>query len=959
MLLRKNVPTSLTPKSPTSVPWPFASKKWKVLLSACTHANSATPTPPAGLQSVPSHVSISQEGGPKQRVYDVPAHAIVKYEGCMLYPIDSSIITGMRSVNRKHEFRVITLRCDDGLFSLAYTPSPHFSPRPPPPCDPEPSVCDGAGAGEEEGAGGQVVGSAGKADEGSQQAGKQTQPAGSRRGSRVQAATPERTVESMGGDGVTIDASAVSVDRLVPDPTWGEKLGAVDEYKTQLTVSFSDGLTFTVWNRSPTEMCVSATLENGLYVELSDKGQVHQMKDLSHAKIRSMRRDGREKDRDGKERDRSSKSAKPREHDPTKPPLPKKLVGSASVGASGGGSNPDGPTVCSTKLPQTTAQKPPGNSSSHGGSIAALLQKERGSNEDEVWCRQVVGRGTTVVHRKDGSAVAYLASGATMTSRGGGEAWDVTTLRGARYTRHADGRKTPLSRIESVQNTDAETRSVIVSRADLTLVTTRRDGVRIADHADGTRVVTARANPDSEKNPGTRTPFVTSNLEVPRAADMEDTDSFVYTVEKSGYATVQVSNGGQRVRVKIPGGEGVTELRYDAMFDGIYLIRPTGTVHVVPDRKIVVYSPNVEDLPSHSAVKKNPPTYTFNLKRPGLRLTEGAANTYEVDEDMHGTVMLAGSRRQSQPAHNAAVANPAPDGSAKISILDKIDARFSQSHAPRLFVVRPDGSGYEALRDDDIGPLIARTRNSETATVLTEADPDGNGVEYHTLLTPRVVHNAFTAPPYGPPPAVGLDVRKSNGRYRHLHFRQLQREHPLDIEGREKLIDGLQKWKQWKMEMDVLADKQVIPDERDEVTKETERIIQEEIAEKRRAEGKPVVKPLELSKLHRSGSTRRKTREEQEHDAILRYNQLQTQTTPRTALGGPGGAVEGDENDGDDGPMAASSEMSRECRPQPPPKGVYHSRVGVAELPTHRSLKAEYSSGGFNSYFTSPHVHQP
>ena len=62
--------------------------------------------------------------------------------------------------------------------------------------------------------------------------------------------------------------------------------------------------------------------------------------------------------------------------------------------------------------------------------------------------------------------------------------------------------------------------------------------------------------------------------------------------------------------------------------------------------------------------------------------------------------------------------------------------KFYKQHAPRLFVVHPDGSGTELLRYQDIAEYMANAEDDLSTAILMDSLPDSPGVMGITVLKP-------------------------------------------------------------------------------------------------------------------------------------------------------------------------------------------------------------------------------
>ncbi|XP_075449047.1 sperm-associated antigen 17 isoform X2 [Ascaphus truei] len=301
--------------------------------------------------------------------------------------------------------------------------------------------------------------------------------------------------------------------------------------------------------------------------------------------------------------------------------------------------------------------------------------------------------------------------------------WITTTPSGQQIgTRGAE--RLALNPILSFKATDPVNGTVMTTREDKVVTIVMRDGTRIAEHADGTRITTFY-----------------KNMEIPLPGDREETGEIPQTVTKTGtfirvesadFATVTLNCDENTCCTLF--GDG-TEV----------LAKPQGTYQVYPSRSgcltidqegCAVYSPRTSSSARIPSDQEYLPPGSYIMSHTAeviCEVLDPEGNLYQVMVDGNTSVIIPSIDAGEEEEHE---------------LEDKAQGRFTPNntkkhtpevydlHAPRFFIVNQDGSGIELLRDRQVEDYLASCYCDPATVVIQEPALEVPGVQGITVLKP-------------------------------------------------------------------------------------------------------------------------------------------------------------------------------------------------------------------------------
>lgn len=282
--------------------------------------------------------------------------------------------------------------------------------------------------------------------------------------------------------------------------------------------------------------------------------------------------------------------------------------------------------------------------------------------------------------------------------------WITTQPNGARIATKLDATKVPVKDALLSIATDPATSQSMQTREDHVVCVKHPDGTTVVEHADGTRITSfwrritvPSSNPDDQQETGESAPTETKDVKV-------------VVVECQGFATVKLDQS-SILQCSTEFGSGTvihcsTNGSYDVYHnDGGYLqIYVDGSAQYFPhpDNELEVYNPNQQLQ------------YSFRHFADVLVETvDNEGNVFNVKSDGSTIVMKANNEVQ-----------------------DSYNITCYKQHAPRLFVIHPDGRGTELLRYQDISEYMMNAEDDPNTAILMDALPDCPGILGITVLKP-------------------------------------------------------------------------------------------------------------------------------------------------------------------------------------------------------------------------------
>ncbi|CAH2218689.1 Hypothetical predicted protein [Pelobates cultripes] len=311
--------------------------------------------------------------------------------------------------------------------------------------------------------------------------------------------------------------------------------------------------------------------------------------------------------------------------------------------------------------------------------------------------------------------------------------WITTTPSGQKIgTRGSE--KLELSPVLYFKSTDPVNGTVMTTREDQVVTVQENDGTFIVEHADGTRITTFY-----------------QDVEIPLSGDHEETGEIPQTilkrtkfvrVESEDFATI-ILNCESNVCYAVF-GDG-TEIC--AKPQGTYQVYPSmsGCLSINQDGR-ALYSPRTSSSTQNHSQQEDPiPASSTSHTQDPIPASYTMSHTQDVicealdPEGNHYQVMANGSTSvvlcstetgegEDELEKSALTSFPKQSEVHKVEVYDL--------HAPRFFIVHPDGSGTELLRKREVEDYLASCYSDSKTAVIEEPAQERPGVQSITVLKP-------------------------------------------------------------------------------------------------------------------------------------------------------------------------------------------------------------------------------
>ncbi|KAF0699318.1 Aste57867_10108 [Aphanomyces stellatus] len=465
-------------------------------------------------------------------------------------------------------------------------------------------------------------------------------------------------------------------------------------------------------------------------------------------------------------------------------------------------------------------------------------------------CRVIVGRGTVVSTRKDGSQVIMYANGSAATRPAAGAPFFTVDDQGMVSCSDPTLPRPPNVRVHL--DVDPETRAVIARRDDGVLVvthpnghvTTMRRSSYLTQHEDGTRMLGNAVN---------------SHVIVQKEGFAEvsiDVDVNLTAQRHAQGMKVAVTKGGIRTRSILRVYDGtVIEIDYDtrviASVNGIIRVRkPDGTVVIAHDNGVVEFRPR-----SLSRRDDSPPTprredeeeldtstgaYYFNCAVGSMQMSDPEHNSYQIlvgDGAMepHVQVELAGIVTAKDCTKYDVPPLP-------------VQAVVNDPLEPFLLVLHGDGTATEVLRPNDVVDYLHQVqRNVHVQQVACVSADMTTRPSMHIYLhhLDRFEHNDAWFADHKERRHLlehtTIPARASAALQKHLHntvplqeprvhiVRRIKEITPFDKTQFDTMMKALEAWQAWSEQRDVAQDQYAVFDPRDSETMVATMAVQKKI----------------------------------------------------------------------------------------------------------------------------------
>ena len=330
--------------------------------------------------------------------------------------------------------------------------------------------------------------------------------------------------------------------------------------------------------------------------------------------------------------------------------------------------------------------------------VSAAAADHNGMPKD-IWS-SVVSKGSLVRKYDDDSVRISYRTGDISAYDATDQSWVDTNESGGRQKRPAAGGKLEkLAPIRTSRYTDHETNADVVSRQDRVKKNYHEDGSIEVEHADGIRMTTTPgctvvSIPDCNMS----VTVASSHTEVvlPDGGKMRLT----WPVLNRSWTQAEMHGAGSLKPTKVLKG-----YPFDAK-STILVTRPDGSLTSTRDNVVTA-------APAFPGGSK----YTFDLNNDSVEVVDVSGSLYKFASDAEPTSVLA----DTVAAAEAEAETPS-----------------IESHVPRLFIVTPDGSGFEWCLEDRVGYWLS---NCEAQGVLlTQPVPEeANSTTFTVSGLPRAV----------------------------------------------------------------------------------------------------------------------------------------------------------------------------------------------------------------------------
>ncbi|KAJ3282059.1 Sperm-associated antigen 17 [Borealophlyctis nickersoniae] len=395
------------------------------------------------------------------------------------------------------------------------------------------------------------------------------------------------------------------------------------------------------------------------------------------------------------------------------------------------------------------------NASAPGNVAASTLPVEKG--------RILLPSGVILKYMDDGS-IEILYPDGNVSRKRKPSTWTSINQEGTQLTTDADGTFQTTS-LKVIRETHPAIKQVIFTREDMVNVAVQEDGQTVAEHGDGTVITTAGqkgASGGERKSPPERT----------------------VKVEKPGFAAVTFVNDGSGVCVEMPNG---TVIERTALENGEHRFRIRDA-----DKSMDVYSNgSVKLSPSWPPVEESGDKrggYTINWVDGTLHTVDWLGNVFEIDKAGEAKVTTPESKAPPSPPFTTSLSQT--PNFVKTLIVDSPPPPTSTAigNAPRLFIIREDGSGAQLLRDVDLDTYFRDQLADSTAEIGEEGLPGDPAGLCVTVMS-----------------GVGKGNEDSMEAERIVTYRQLIRFTPLDANSRASVLADVEACQTWAESKDAVS----------------------------------------------------------------------------------------------------------------------------------------------------------
>ncbi|KAJ3020431.1 UNVERIFIED_CONTAM: Sperm-associated antigen 17 [Siphonaria sp. JEL0065] len=318
----------------------------------------------------------------------------------------------------------------------------------------------------------------------------------------------------------------------------------------------------------------------------------------------------------------------------------------------------------------------------------------RGQSAKEL-SRVIMSDGTTIRLLNNSTTEVLLPDGTTSINNKG--LWTTTGNDGTRIQTTVLGESTELSPVRFAKETIIALSEVIITREDLVVTTTKKDGTTIAEHADGTVIHTQTVG--------------------------EGIPSII-TIEKPETPKFTIKDNGAKVLIRLLDGTTVEQT------DGSNY-RIFNDIHTFEFESLATGESKLTVLHSKRLTTGSHVDYAFNWLNGTFDSTDSAGTRYTISST--GDPEVTTKNEATQPAGPTEVGSITVDASGNFvkRLLESPLSRplTSPNNPPKLFIVEDDGSGIQLLRDVDLIHFFKdQLRNPNTEVLEDPVLGDGTGL---------------------------------------------------------------------------------------------------------------------------------------------------------------------------------------------------------------------------------------
>ncbi|KAI9344974.1 hypothetical protein BDR26DRAFT_917081 [Obelidium mucronatum] len=315
--------------------------------------------------------------------------------------------------------------------------------------------------------------------------------------------------------------------------------------------------------------------------------------------------------------------------------------------------------------------------------------------------RVIMLDGTVIRLLNNGNNEVMLPDGTTSICTKG--VWTTTGNDGTRIQTTAIGEQTELLPIRFAKETIIALSETIVTREDMVVTTTKKDGSMIAEHSDGTTIHTTMG---------------------------DNAVPTLITIEKSNSPKVTIRESGNKVTLRLLDGTTVEQTNQSQY-------RIYNDIHTFEFEVAVTGDTKLSILHSKKATSESHINYGFNWINGTFNSTDSVGTKFSID----ALGFCEFTRTDPVSDHSSDTTSVDGVGNFVQRLLARPICRplTSPSNPPKLFVIDDDGSGIQLLRDVDLIPYFKDQIRNPNTEILEDCNlGDGTGIHVTVIGKPPI-----------------------------------------------------------------------------------------------------------------------------------------------------------------------------------------------------------------------------